>query len=248
MITLSQNFTTVLPGVNFVQFVASGGTPEYSYMVVPGGAGGTVDSSTGNYTAPPTITLSPRTAYDIIQVTDDLGDTVEAQILVTDVIGLVCDIIQTGLGLENGRVYEWNQKIFQPQDYGLYAIVSVVSCKPFGNSYAPNPTDGSQAQQFVSMYSRIDIDLISRGPAARQQKELLLLALNNTYSQQQQNAMGFYIGKLPISGGFLNLSNVDASAIPYRFKISYALQYQINLTQSVPYYDTFAPVQVVTNS
>jgi hypothetical protein len=246
-LTLSQNYTAVGGAANFAQFVGEGGTAPYTYSIVGTGAGGTVGSSTGVYTAPVLPSSSPNGAFDTIQVTDATSATATGQILVAYPIGLMCDIIQTGMGLDIGRVYEWNQKVFAPIDYGLYVVLTVQSCRPFGNSFTPLATDGSMVLQWVSMYAHVDIDIISRGPAARDQKELVIMTLNSIYSQQQQQANGFYIGKLPIMGGFINLSNIDGAAIPYRYKISYALQYQQNLTSSVPYFDTFQTEQIITN-
>src|SRR5580698_8318750 len=184
-ISINQNFTACAGGVNFVQFGASGGVAPYSFVIIPGGAGGSINSATGFYTAPLLPSSSPNGAYDTIQVTDSVSATATAQILVAYPVGLVCDIIQTQMGLANGRVYEWDQKIFQPTDYDLYIVVSIPSCRPFGNVSSPVASNGSQVNQFVSMYARVDFDIISRGPAARDQKELVVLALNSIYSQQQ---------------------------------------------------------------
>lgn len=247
-LSVTQNYSAIVPGASFAQFVATGGTPPYTYSVIPGGSGGTIDSATGNYQA-----ASQMTAYkanqmlDTIQAMDADLNIATASILVATPLFLVCDILQTQLNLAPGHIYVWDQKAFQPTDSSLYIAVSLISCKPFGNAYKPATSDGGQVFEYVSMYGKIDLDIISRGPAARDQKELVVLALNSTYSQQQQEANGFYIGKIPIMGGFINLSQVDGAAIPYRYKISYALQYQTNLTASVQYYDTFQAVQTTSN-
>lgn len=247
-LALTQNYTAIVPNSDFAQFVATGGTSPYAYTVLPNGAGGFIDPDSGNYFAPTSMTAYPATQlYDTIQVTDASSLTATAQILVGTPLFLFCDILQTQMGLDNNHCYLWDQKIFQPIDSALYAIVSVPMTKPFGNSNRPLNGDGSQADQYVAMYAKVDIDIISRSPAARDQKELVVLALNSIYSQQQQEANGFYIGKLPISGGFVNLSSIDGAAIPYRYKISYAIQYQVNLINSVPYYDSFQPPQVYVN-
>lgn len=246
-LVLSQNFTAVVPTANFVQFLASGGTSPYSYSVLAGGAGGTIDPSTGDYTAPSLMTAYPaKGLYDTIQVTDADLAIATSQILVGTPLFLICDILQTELGLDSSHTYLWDQKVFQPTDSNLYVAVSLVSCKPFGNAFEVQ-VDGTSVEQWVAMYGQVDFDIISRGPAARDQKELVILALNSIYSQQQQNANGFYIGKLPISNGFINLSQIDGAAIPYRYKISYAMQYQTNLSSNVQYYDSFETPQVVTN-
>lgn len=249
-LSVSQNYKAVVPGSAFAQFVGIGGVSPYSYSVVAGGAGGSINSSSGAYTAPATMTAYPaKGLYDTISIVDSNSSSVTSQILIGSPLFLFCDILQTQLNLDMFHCYLWDQKIFQPTDSGLYVVTSVQSCKPFGNNTYPLASDGSVAQQYISMYARLDVDILSRSPAARDQKEFIPLALNSIYSQQQQEANGFYIGKQPISNGFINLSQVDGAAIPYRFKISYAIQYQVSLTQSVPYFDTFNnPPEVTTNS
>lgn len=245
-LSLTQNYSAVVPAANFVQFVATGGSTPYTYAVLPGGAGGLINPTTGAYSAPPSMTAYPATRlYDTIQVTDSLLATATASILVATPIFLVLDILQTQLGIDSSHIFLWDQKTFQPVDSSLYIILSVVNCKPFGNNIYPL-SNGSNAQQYVSMYAKIDLDIISRGPAARDQKEFVVLALNSIYSQQQQEANGFYISKIPTP--FIDLSNIDGAAIPYRFKISYAIQYVQSLTRSVPYYDQFPTEQIVTNA
>lgn len=245
---LTQNYSAVVPGVGFVQFVAINGTEPYTYQVVPGGAGGSIDVDSGSYMAPPVMTAYPATKlYDTIIATDAMSVTATARILIATPLFLVMDIIQNQLGLANDHCFIWNQKVFQPTDSDLYVIGTIQSCTPFGNVNATSISDGSQVKQFVAMYAKLDLDIISRGPAARDQKEFVVMALNSIYSQQQQEANGFYIAKLPVSSGFLNLSQIDGAAIPYRYKISYAIQYQTSLIQSVPFYDTFEAPEIYTS-
>ncbi len=91
------------------------------------------------------------------------------------------------------------------------------------------------------------IDAISRGPAARDQRANILMALKSQYSEQQQEFNSFNIGSLPANGNFVNLSHIDGAAIPYRFQISINMQYFVKLIQSVDYYDIFNQPTVITN-
>lgn len=245
-VTLQQTLTAVGPGITS-SFGASGGTAPYTYAVRAGGAGGTIDS-TGLYTAPATVPTVPAKLYDTITATDSAGSVGTAKVLVGDALLLFCDVIQTGLGLTTGRVYLWDQKISQLEDSGLYVAVSVLSCKAFGNDNAHvSFSGGLNSSQSVNMMSTLQVDIISRDSSARTQKERVLLALASDYSEQQQAANSFYIGKLPPGAQFTNLSSQDGAAIPYRFVISVAIQYFITNTTSVPYFSNFSTSSVVGN-
>lgn len=247
-LALTQSLYAIGPRLTS-SFLGVGGVEPYMYAVVPGGAGGTVDISTGVYTAPAAASSDPSTAADTVMVTDFAAATATAQIVVGTALLLFCDIIQRGLGLANGRVYLWDQKIMQPTDSGLYIAISVPSCKPFGNVNRTVSNGGNlDSQQYVAMQATLDIDIISRGPEARDRKEEVIMALYSIYSEQQQEANSFSIGRLPPNGRFLNLSNVDGAAIPYRYRISINMQYATAKTQSVQFFDTFSGPTTVFNS
>lgn len=133
--SLSLQQTKTAVAINITSsFLGVGGTPPYVYSVLPGGAGGSIDPGTGEYTAPSVVSSDPKLAYDTIQVVDSLAAVATSQILVGTSLILFCEILQREMGLANGRVYLWDQKIFQPSDNNLYIAVSVPSCKPFSNN------------------------------------------------------------------------------------------------------------------
>jgi len=243
-LSISQSATAV--GVSApASFLGDGGVEPYVYSVVPGGAGGTINASTGAYIAPAVASSNPNLLYDTIKVVDAVADEVTTQILVGTPLLLLCEIIQKEMNLPNGRVYLWDQKIEQPKDSDLYIPIAITSCKPFGNSNRPVSNGGSlDADQSVNMLASIDINIISRGPAARDRKEEIVLALMSNYAQRQQNANCFYIGKLPTS--FLNLSQVDGAAIPYRFNISVNMQYAVCKVKPTEFYNDFESVEAFT--
>lgn len=243
---LSQSKTALGPRLT-ASFLATSGSPAYVYSVRAGGAGGTINSSTGLYTAPATVNDDPEKLYDTIQVKDSLGAIATSQILVGDALLLFCEVLQRELELANGRVFLWDQKVFQPTDNGLYVAVSVQGCKPFANTIRPGASGWDTAVQVANMLATLDVNIMSRGPAARTRKEEVILAFNSIYAQAQQEGNSFYIGKLPPGSKFLNLSVIDGAAIPYRFQISVNIQYAISKTKSVPYFDTFEDVAVTTN-
>lgn len=226
-------------------FLASGGTEPYIYTLESGGLG-SINPTTGLYTAPAVLDADPKKAIQTIRATDDDGNFVTLDILVTDTLGLFCDILQKELGLADGRVYFWDQKINQPKDSGLYVAVSIMRSKPFGNTNAQTSGSGLDSVQSVNVVDTLGIDIISRGPEARTRKEEILIALASNYSIKQQEANSFSIGKIPAGSQFVNLSNIDGAAIPYRFNISINIQYFVTKTNPVDYFDEFEEVEVTT--
>lgn len=239
-LSLTQSVTAV--GINVpASFLAIGGTAPYTYAVVPGGAGGMVNPTTGAYFAPPAVSADPARAFDTIRVTDAVMDVATAQILVGTPLQLVCDIIQREMGLGVGDVYLWDQKIMQPKDSRLYVAVSELMCRPFGNVNRTVAVGGQlMSQSYVSMLTVLDINIISRSTAARDRKADVLLALGSVYSEQQQEVNSFFIGRLPAGARFLNLSDSDGAAIPYRYHISINIQYAVAKAKPVTYFNDFA--------
>lgn len=242
-LVLASTLTAVGPGLSS-SFLASGGTPPYIYSVRANGAGGTIDSSTGWYTAPENVGSKPQFLYDTVGVVDSSTNATHAQILVGTPLILFCDILQTVLTLPKGRVYLWDQKLFQPSDSGLYIAVSVPRCKSFASNALSDPT-GENFVQYVNMQATLGVDIISRDTEARDRKEEVVAALISFYSQQQQNANGFSIGRLPTN--ILNLSQIDGAAIPYRYQFSVNMLYAMTFANAVPYYTTFETDAIYTN-
>lgn len=242
-LVLTQSLTAIGPGLTS-SFLGVGGKRPYTYAVLPGGAGGTINARSGVYTAPSILVSGPDKSIDTIRVTDNLAATATSTILIGDALLLFCEIIQNQMALANGRVYLWDQKIFQPSDYSLYIAISEIVPKPFGNNITTSTDNSGNLIQhkYVNMQSMLDIDIISRGPEARDRKEEVILALGSTYAEQQMEANSFYIGK--ISTNFINLSNIDGAAIPYRYKISCMIQYCKNITIPIQYYSTFSGYSV----
>lgn len=166
----------------------------------------------------------------------------------SDAVKRVCDIIQQEMGLENDQVYLWDQKINVPNDLRLYVAVAVITAKPFANlnrTFQDEETGQYVEQQTVNMQATLQIDVHSRSPLARDRKEEILMALNSTLAQQYQEAEGFYIARIPTA--FVNLSEIEGAAIPYRFNISVAIQYKVSKTKCLPFYDTFQDATLVTD-
>lgn len=243
-LSLTQTLTAVGPGITS-SFLAVGGTAPYTYSVQPGGANGSINSSTGVYTAPQSVGSTPKTRTDTIIVTDNTSATATATITVGTVLHLLCDIIQTYMGIPQGRVYLWDQKLMMPSNTGLWVAVSEVSDKVFGNNKTYD-TNGNCISSVNSM-AVVDLDIYSRDTSARDQKLNVLMALLSDYSQMQQMANAFSIGRLPAGKNIQSISNVDGAAIPYRYKLTFNMQYAVTSVVAVQDYTSFSNPTVSTN-
>lgn len=237
-LTLTGGTFALCPG-NSTQVLGVGGAGSYQYFVLPGGAGGTIDRTTGRYTAPHFLSGEPDTMSDTVQVRDAQGAEAHKTMLVGSALMLLCDIIQMEMGLEAGQVYIYNQKIDIPTDSKLYIAVGIETCKPYTNMLIPSGAGtGLHSIQQTNFMATCSVDILSRGVQARDRKEEVIMALQSIYAQSQQETNGFYVAKL--STAFVNLSQVDGAAIPYRFNISINLQYAVRKVKSVPYFNTFS--------
>ena len=159
----------------------------------------------------------------------------------------LCEILKSELGLEDRRVYLWDQKINAPTDSGMFIAVSVRTPKVFGmlNIEYVQTDEGMNSVQSVNMAAIVNLDVISRDNSALNRKEEVVMALKSMYAENQQKTNSFFIGSIPSQ--FTDLSQIDGTAIPYRFTIAIALQYFVSKTKAVPYYDTFQDFSVTTD-
>ena len=246
--TLSITPTAMAPFTSTI-ISGQGGVPPYTYSIVSGG-GALVGagSDEAKFTAPQ-LNPDPKLQVVTLKVVDSLGAEATAKVKIGDALLLLCEILEKELGLQNGRVYLYNQKIMQPTDAGLYIAVGVLNCKPFGNTNKPASTDlGMDSMQSLNMLATLSIDIISRDTSALLRKEEVVMAFNSTYAQLQQERNSFSVGQLPPGSQFVNLSEVDGAAIPYRFNISINVQYFARKVKTIEFFDEFSTVQVTTES
>jgi hypothetical protein len=220
-------------------FLGSGGVAPYSYAVLPGGAGGTIDVN-GKYTAPNGY------GVDTIRVTDASSANVTITVNVLNYAQLVCEIIQKELGLPSGRVWLFDQKVNEPKDQSMYVVVQVPSIDSFANTIkADTNVPGIESNQSLSVKATLSIDIKSRNLEALNRKEEVLMALRSYYSERQQNLNNFFIGSL--ASQINNVPDVDGSGIPYRYNFLINIQYTVSKKQSELYYDEYSGVEIFSD-
>lgn len=217
---------------------ALGGTPPYRYAVASGP--GYIDHDTGLYTS------SNEMGVAEIEVLDTFDTRAVSLVQVMSPLQIMCEIIQREMELPDGRVFLWDQKVNSPTDPGLYITVGLFpNAKVIGNFREEIDAGAFGLQERVSTVfnGRVSVEIMSRDSSALDRKEEIMLALKSTYSQQQQEFNAMRIFNVPSS--FVNISQIDGAAIPYRFSIMLGLQYVVSRTKVIPYFDSFQDPQIL---
>ena len=150
----------------------------------------------------------------------------------------ICKILQTQLNLTDKQIWIYNQKRDIPNDFGVYLVVNYQGQRIIGNIRKEIATeDGLMEYQSVHNLAVFSVDIFSRSPRVREMRDLAIMALNSTYSQQVQEEKGFQIAR----NSFLvtNTSEVEGVAELSRYSISFNVTYMSETSKSITYFDTF---------
>lgn len=247
------------PGLT-TSFEASGGVAPYTYSLAQGQvAGGTIDPSSGLYTAPARVPEDPRSFYDYIIATDSTGaqspgygEAGNCWISVGHCWQLVAEIYRHELGLPLGRVFLFDQKVDLPEDNRPFVVISIPGMSLIGSGIKPNGTFGTnglpgwdQQLKWAQINYHMDIHLYSRDMDGLNRLPAMFMAASGLYSRQVQQENGFYISTLPRN--VVNLSGLDGAAIPYHYIISIEAFYTNQWTTGSEYFDDFQNVQLVVS-
>lgn len=245
-LSLLKNNNIIMKGVT-TPFIATGGTSPYTYSVVSGGAGGSIDVN-GLYTAPLSLSGDPSKQKDTIQVTDALSETATSTIGVSnDPLKIICEIIANRMSLEADQVYIYNQKFNIPNDDRLYIAIAFLSSKVFANAKKNEEIGGVLKEVLSTNYRSVfSIDIMSRTTEAYNRKEEVIHALASEYAIRLQELNSFKLATIPDSFNPINIE--DGAAIPYRFNAAASVLYVDRKVDNSDYYDTFSNINVYTDS
>lgn len=243
MITVKKNLYAIAPRIQ-TYFGQVGSVGAFTFSVLAGGAGGTIDPLTGLYTAPQLSDYNPKKFIDTIQVEDSLGTKGVTTIMVLPVLGLLAHIIQIEMGLTPEQVTLYQQKFKVPNDEKVYVAVGMLTQKPYGSNRTYKDGGVSTLNEIVSTNWKCIawVEIYSSTNLAFLRKEEIAAAINSTYSEQIQEANNFKIAKMPSQ--FTNISSEHGPGIPYRFNISVSLLYTVSKEKSVPFFDNYEKFEI----
>ena len=154
------------------------------------------------------------------------------------VAGLLVDIIQNQTGLDRQNVLQYNQKWNLPPDSGMHVTVQFLGSNTISNrSGVENRGDaGFWEVQDLNTQEMYQIAVMSRDMTAPLKRQLVLMALASIYAQQIQEKNNFYIA--PVMN-FVDVSEIEGTAILYRYAITVTTQAWYHTERKVDYYNEF---------
>jgi hypothetical protein len=159
---------------------------------------------------------------------------------------ILVDIISTEMSLDADRVLIYNNKWNLPNNPDIFVSIASGSSKIISSvtTHDDRGASGFYEVQTLSMREMITIDIFSANSTGRTRKEEIIMALNSTYSQQEQEKYSIKISNLPNS--FTDISQVEVSARLSRYNISFPVFSWRNKEKVVDYYETYS-YEIETN-
>jgi hypothetical protein len=150
-------------------------------------------------------------------------------------------IIKDYMGLSDSQIWIKDGKAFKPTDNSFSVVIGFMSVKAYGTSVRQvfNTTTGKMEEVIgTNMGGQISIDIQGRDFNILTRKEEIVMAMASSKCKEDQIAKGYLVGTQPTS--FNDISGLDGASIPYRFQITFQIQFMVKKTTSnIDYYDNF---------
>lgn len=156
------------------------------------------------------------------------------------VLDILRDIILKEMSLPDDRVNIYNSRYELPEDDNIFVVLEpftsqVISNRSWTESGKVKKEEVLYENQELNTHETVKVGIFSRSLDALNRKEEVVMALYSNYSQQQQEENTFKIGRnMPIE----NLSDLEGSALLYRFEITVSVLAWYNKRKQIPFYDT----------
>jgi len=158
----------------------------------------------------------------------------------------ICYILATFMEIDSSRVYIYNQDFKIPPIEGLFIVLEEKSSRPFSNTNrftATEEVDSAKENLSLLTSKTFAIHIFSKNEEARLRHEEVIMALNSTLAQEQQEIFQYQLGFIPRD--FLNLSELEGAGMLTRFSADIGVNVWRAKDRSVNYFDTFSDEIVI---
>lgn len=156
-----------------------------------------------------------------------------------DVLKTVCDIIKTGLSLQEDQIWIYNQKVNIPTDGRIYVVVSFDDEEVFAANLHPKEKEtGLDTDTGINVKTNISINTFSAGTECIKRKYEIIGAMRSVYSLQKQEKLNMQIAKNPRV--CMDASFATPTERLYSYHYEYSIMHVEKVSHEVDYYNDFS--------
>jgi hypothetical protein len=150
----------------------------------------------------------------------------------------IASLIKGYMGLTDNQIWLKNEKAPKPIDRTLFVELGFMSLKPIGSSIVNDTTTVGTTVIYreslkTNMQAIVEINIAGRTFDVINRKEEIIGALRSSNSREMQCSKGCFIGSHPLT--MIDISELDGVEIPYRYNMTYAVQYLVTTTHTTTY-------------
>ncbi len=167
-----------------------------------------------------------------------------------EILKVLVAILRSEMDLAADQVVIYNQRWLVPSDFRLYVSINLTGSRPYGvnrgykaRRVVNTPTESrcvldeelsinSQDIVTINAYSSTAKD---GSCAARARRNEVVMALNSTFAEQQQERYGFSIGRVPLS--YVDVSEGEGTEMLTRYALTYNVLYAQSASKPVEFID-----------
>lgn len=149
---------------------------------------------------------------------------------------IICDILQSELGLDPGQVMTYNQRFPIPPCNGVIITVGFVGRTAYSNTNRQS-SDGLNQEQALACAELLSVNIMSGNQSSNDLYPFVVMALNSTYSEQTQDKYQFRIGIIPTNAS--DTSFLEETTQVTRQTVTLQCLRSYSKIKAIDYYDTF---------
>ena len=152
-------------------------------------------------------------------------------------LDVIKQILINETDIDKSRIWAYNSNIDLPQDDKLFIILHYGERSPISNTIKYQTTqNGLNEVQSMNIVENVIVSVMSKNNDARDRAPEVVMAMNSTFSRQQQARNKMHIS---ILGEILDNSFLEATARINRFDCMLRVFVSFDKIKTVEYFDKF---------
>ena len=154
---------------------------------------------------------------------------------------ILADIIQTEMGLANGRIVVYDENFKAPSDPEIYIIIRKNPSRVISSSNTFD-SDTNEEVKSVTLNETYDVEISSKNRTAQERHPEIIMALTSTYSEQQQEQHAIRIFR---TREITDLSIIEGASALRRYLIPVIINRVVTKRTAITPIESFQEPEVV---